>query len=66
MWNKDEESKGERGCCWVGGVDRMLLVVPLAPGKLLGLAPGVPFSRESPLLVPYQRVCVHLWGAIRG
>lgn len=40
--------------------------VLLALGKLLGLALGVSFSRESPLPVPYQPVCVHLWGAIQG
>lgn len=32
-------------------------------GEPAGPAPGVPYSRESCLLVPYQRVCVHPWGA---
>ena len=42
----------------------MLLEGPRpALGSLLGLAPGAPYPRESCLLIPYQRVCVHLWGA---
>lgn len=44
----------------------MLSEVPLAFESLLGLAPGVSSSREGPSLVPYQRVCVYLWGASGG
>lgn len=35
----------------------------LPRGNLLGLLlPRILASRESPLLMPYQPVCVHLWG----
>lgn len=67
-WSKGKGEAGGkgRGCYWVGGLDGMFSQVPPTLGSLLGLALGVPSSRESPLLVPYQRVCVYLWGASGG
>lgn len=58
---------GEGVCVSLGrGMDRVLSEVPPAFGSLLGLASGVSSSRESSPLVPYQRVCVYLWGASGG
>lgn len=60
--------KGELG--WGRGVllgrrDGWMFLEGACPalGSLLGQAPGVPYSRETCLPVPYQRVYVHLWGA---
>lgn len=64
-WSKGEGGLGEQVVYWwVGRMNRRLLDgARPALGSLLGLAPGAPDPRESRSPVPYQPVCVHLWGA---